>query len=81
MTKNEFIKMFCYTRLLVARDESELLSMRPSAHLIDHCGGYELELHPRRLLWGEEIAILQLIADRLCLSLQCQFSDGTMIIR
>lgn len=81
MTKSQFNKMFCYTRLLVARDDSVFLSMQPSAHLIDHCGGYELELHPRFLMWDKEIALLSLIADRLCLSLECHFSDSSIIIR
>lgn len=81
MTKFEFTKMFCYTRLLVARSEEELIAMQPSAHLIDHCGGYELELHPRLLMWDNEIALLSLIVRRLCLSLECHFSDGSIIIR
>lgn len=81
MTKYEFNKMFCYTRLLVTRNESEMIAMQPSAHLIDHCGGYELELHPKLLMWDKEIALLSLIADRLCLSLECHFSSGTIIIR
>ena len=81
MTKYEFNKMFCYTRLLVVRNESEFIDMQPSAHLIDHCGGYELELHPHYLLWGNEMALLSLIVDRLCLSLECHFSDGSIIIR
>ena len=81
MTKYEFNKMFCYTRLLVVRDESQFIAMRPSARLIDHCGGYELELHPRYLMWDKEISLLSLIADRLCLSLECHFSDGTIISR
>ena len=81
MTKYQFNKMFCYTRLLVARNEEEFIYMQPSAHLIDHCGGYELELHPRFILWDKEIALLSLITDRLCLSLECHFRDGFIIIR
>lgn len=81
MTKLEFNKMFCYTRLLVARSEEKFLSMQPSAHLINHCGGYELELNPKCLMWDQEIALLSLIADRLCLSLECHFSDSSIIIR
>jgi hypothetical protein len=81
MTKYEFNKMFCYTRLLVARSEEIFFDMQPSAHLINHCGGYELELHPKYLMWDKEIALLSLIAERLALSLECHFSDGSIIIR
>ena len=81
MTKQQFNKMFCYVRLLVARSDEVFISMNPSAHLIDHCGGYELELHPQYLMWEREVALLALIADRLCFSAEFYFRDGLIIIR
>lgn len=81
MTKQEFHKMFCYVRLLVARNDEVFISMNPSAHLIDHCGGYELELHPRYLMWEKEVSLIALIAERLTLSAEFHFSRGMIIIR
>lgn len=81
MTKQELNKVFYYVRLLVIRDEEEFISMNPSAHLIDHCGGYELELHPRYLLWEREVSLLALIVERLCFSAEFHFSKGMIIIR
>lgn len=81
MTKKEFHKMFCYVRLLVARNDEVFISMNPSAHLIDHCGGYELELHPRYLMWEKEVSLIALIAERLTLSAEFHFSSGMIIIR
>lgn len=81
MTKQELNKVFYYVRLLVVRDEEEFISMNPSAHLIDHCGGYELELHPQYMLWEGEVSLLSLIVDRLCCSAEFHFSKGMIIIR
>lgn len=81
MTKQEFNKMFCYVRLLVARNDEVFISMNPSAHLIGHCGGYELELHPRCLMWEREVALLALIAERLTFSAEFHFNSGMIIIR
>lgn len=81
MTKKEFHKVFCYVRLLVARNEEVFISMNPSAHLIDHCGGYELELHPHFLMWEREIALLAMIIERLSFAGEFHFDKGLIIIR
>lgn len=81
MTKQEFHKVFCYVRLLVVRDEDEFISMHPSAHLVDHCGGYELELHPSYLMWEREVALLAMIVERLSFSAEFLFHKGMIIIR
>lgn len=81
MTKQEFNKVFCYVRLLVARNEEVFISMNPSAHLINHCGGYELELHPHFLMWEREVALLAMIIERLSFAGEFQFDRGLIIIR
>lgn len=81
MTKQELNKVFYYVRLLVARNDEVFISMNPSAHLIGHCGGYELELHPQYLMWEWEVALLSLIVERLCFSAEFHFASGMIIIR
>lgn len=81
MTKLELCKMFHLFAGVVVRDKEDLFSYAPSAHLIDHCGGYELELHPSRIMWDGEILCLCSMADRMCCSVECHFSDGFIIIR
>lgn len=81
MTKAEFQKMFQLFKCVIARDSDDLLSFAPSAHLIEHCGGYELELHPSRIVWDKDVACLSLIADKLCCSVECRFRDGSIIVR
>lgn len=81
MTKKDLNKVFSYVRLLVVRDEKQFVSMNPSAHLIDHCGGYELELHPKYLMWEKEVSLIALIAERLCCTAEFHFHRGMIIIR
>lgn len=75
------MKMFQLFKCIIARDSDELFSYAPSAHLIDHCGGYELVLRPSRIMWDGEISCLSVLADHLCLSVECRFYDGTIIVR
>lgn len=81
MTKHEFQKMFLLFRVVMLRDSDDLFRYSPSAHLIGHCGGYELELHPDLIIWDREIIRLCSLADKLCLSVECRFCDGSIIIR
>ena len=81
MTKAEFMKMFQLFKSVVPSDSEDLLSYAPSAHFIDNCGGYELELHPSSLMWDKEIICLCSMADRLCHSVECRFYSGSIIIR
>lgn len=81
MTKAEFMKMFQLFKCVISSDSEDLLSYAPSAHLIDHCGGYELELRPSRIMWDRDLSCLCSLADKLCHSVECKFYDGSIIIR
>lgn len=81
MSKKEFMKVFGLFSYVVADGHDDVLAYTPSAHLIDHCGGYELELHPRSIMWGGEISCLALMVDRMCCSMECRFPEGIIIIR
>lgn len=73
--------MFGLFSYVVADGRDDVLSYAPSAHLIDHCGGYELELHPSTIMWENEMVCLCSMADRLCLAVECRFHEGLIIIR
>lgn len=81
MTKEAFQKMFLLFVNVVVRDNDDLISYAPSAHLIDHCGGYELELHPSFIMWDNEITCLCSMAVKLCHSVECNFWNGSIFIR
>lgn len=81
MTREDFERMFSLFVDVIAYDGDDVFSYAPSAHLIDHCGGYELEMHPSKIMWEGEMICLCSMADRLCFSVECRFRDGTIIIR
>lgn len=81
MTKDEFKTMFRLFADVITDDKDDLFSYAPSAHFIDNCGGYELELHPSKIMWDKEISCLSLMADNLCCSVECRFFNGSIIIR
>ena len=80
MTKNEFIKVYKLFAMLVKQEVNGEYCMGASCGLIDHCGGYTLEIRPDCLMWGREIAILHCICERYCLSLQVKFDEGLLRI-
>lgn len=81
MTQEMFEQMFRLFCDVIVKHDDELFTYAPSCHLIDNCGGYELELHPSFLMWGNEVSCLALMADRLLLSVECRFHSGSIIIR
>lgn len=81
MTKKETWKMFHLLETVVASDKEDLLSYVPSVHFIENCGGYELELHPQRIMWERDIICLCAMADKMCCSVESRFWQGTIIIR
>lgn len=81
MTRKKVCEMFDLFSRVVVRDKEDLFYYEPSVRIIDNCGGYELELHPALLMWGHKIVCLCAMADSLCLSVECRFYNGSIIIR
>ena len=81
MTKNVFIKFYDVFTSLVRQNVLDEYVMNASAHLIDHCGGYELELHPDCLMFGEEIVLINSLCNRFQLCFEIRVYSGTFIIR
>ena len=81
MTKNEFQKFYLLFTKLVKQDVNGEYCMNASAHLVDYCGGYELELHPNCLMWGREFALIESLCNRFAISFEVRMSKGALIIR
>ena len=81
MTKTEFQKFYHLFTVLVKQTVNEEYVMNASAHLIDYCGGYELELHPECLMWGDEMSLINSLCRRFALSFEIHLSEGALIIR
>lgn len=81
MTKEMFSKFYSLFTSLIKQEVCGEFVMNASAHLINHCGGYELELHPNCLMWGDEFVLLQGICTRLGLAFEVHIYNGSLIIR
>lgn len=81
MTKKEISKMFSLLKSVIARDKEDLFSFVPSVHFIENCGGYELELHPQRIMWDKDMICICAMADKMCCSVESRFWQGSIIIR
>lgn len=81
MTKNVFIQFYDVFTSLVKQNVLDRYVMNASAHLIEDCGGYELELHPDCLMFGDEIVLINSLCNRFLLTFEIYVYSGTFIIR
>lgn len=81
MTKKEFQKFYPLFTLLVKQYCNGEYVMNASAHLIDYCGGYELELHPDCLIWGDEMSLINSLCRKFAVSFEIRLYEGALIIR
>ena len=81
MTKEMFSKFYSLFTSLIKQEVGGEYVMNASAHLIDYCGGYELEVHPACLMWGDEFVLLQALCTRFALACEVHFWSGSIIIR
>lgn len=81
MTKEKFSKIYTLFTVLIKQEVNGEYVMGASAHLIGHCGGYELELHPDCLMWGDEFVALQAMCSRFGLACEVYIYEGKIIIR
>ena len=81
MTKNVFIQFYDVFTSLVKQFVLDNYVMNASAHLIGNCGGYELELHPDCLMFGEEVVLINSLCNRFLLTCEIYMYSGKIIIR
>lgn len=81
MTKEVFEKFYSLFTTLVKQEVNDEYIMNANCHLIDHCGGYELELHPQALMWGNEFALIEALCGRFYLSFEIRLYSGVLTIR
>lgn len=81
MTKKEFIEFYDIFEKVIKQGVSGIYCMNASASLINHCGGYALELHPQCLMWGEEFSFITALADRMACSFEINMKEGRLTIR
>lgn len=80
MTKELFSKIYDLFTSLIKQEVNGQYVMNASARLIDHCGGYVLELHPQCLLWGDELVLLVALCSRFAVNCEVRMYDGMILI-
>ena len=81
MTKEVFIKFYDIFTQVVKQEVCEEYCMNASAGIIDHCGGYTLELRPQCLMWGSEMSMIHSLCEHFYLSFEVHIYKGLLIIR
>ena len=81
MTKEQFIKFYDIFTQVVKQEVNGSYCMNASAGFIDYSAGYTLELHPRCLMWGEEMAMIHSLSQYFCLTFEVYLHKGMLIIR
>ncbi len=81
MTKEVFIKFYDIFTQVVKQEVCGEYCMNASAGIIDHCGGYTLELHPDCLMWGSEMSMIHSLCQYFCLSFEVHLYEGMLTIR
>ena len=81
MTKEKFCEFYPLFQYCIKQIVNGVYVMNASAHLIDYCGGYELELHPECLMWSSEFVMIHALCDKYALSCEVRFYEGSIIIR
>lgn len=80
MTKEMFVRYYDLFTSIIKQEVNETYCWNASCSFIAYCGGYSLELRPDCLLWGSELAFMQSLAERLCLSMEVALYDGLIKI-
>lgn len=80
MTKEVFCEFYPIFQYCVKQEVNGQYVMNASTRLVNFCGGYVLELHPSCLMWGKEIALMEALCDKFCLSMEITLYDGRISI-
>lgn len=68
MTKSDFIKFWDSFESIIKQTVNDQLCWNASCEIAQEGEGYELYLKPDCVVWGNEIAFMSALADRLYVS-------------
>lgn len=80
MTKSEFITLWTRIEPVITKPVNGHAAIDCDCEFIDHCGGYQLNIRPKCLLWPNELMYLLSACELLCCSAACSFSNGSIRI-
>lgn len=80
MTKSEFISLWSRIEPVVTKPVNGHIAIDCDCEFIDHCGGYQLNVRPKCLMWPNELIYLLSSVELLCCCAACSFRDGSIRI-
>lgn len=80
MTKSEFITLWERIEPIVTKPINGQIAIECDCEFIDYCGGYQLNLRPKCLLWTSELVFILMACDLLCCSAPVSFGEGIIRI-
>lgn len=81
MTREDLfkVKAFFKREFLCTKVQQE--SYQFEVKHIENCGGIEYIVHPKTIMWENEMTLLISWCASWCLTVECRFRDGIIVIR
>lgn len=81
MNRQEFEMLWSELTPVLSLTVNDSMQLLASAHFIKYLGGLEMWLEPQCILWGRELAFIDVVAGFHCFSVEFNFSKGLIVIR
>lgn len=78
MTKSEFITLWTRIEPVISKPVNGHIAIECDCEFIDHCGGYQLNVRPKCLMWPNELIYIFAACEILCCCAACEFRSGSI---
>ena len=80
MKKTDLIKLWTRIEPVITKPVNGEIAIECDCEFIDHCGGYQLNIRPKCLMWPNELICLLSTCELLYCCAQIAFYDGSIRI-
>lgn len=81
MTKEEFFRVCGFIQVEIIDRSQVRNDWEVKDVIIDNCGGHELHMFPKSIMWENELSLLLAWCQTHCLTVESRFSEGKIVIR
>lgn len=81
MTREEFYRVCAFIQIELADRSSVKDDWKVEDRIITNCGGHELVLKPKLIVWESEMHLLLSWCSLHCITVECRFSEGCLVLR
>ena len=76
MTKKQFIGLWAVIEPVITKKVNGHFAIECDCEFIGHCGGYQLNVRPKCLMWPNELAFILSACELGSCCATCSFDDG-----